>query len=178
MRKRIIIISLIMILIEGLLIFTHKPKKEYKVINKTQPISMEVKIEKRKLKMVKSVKTSAQKSKKTLHKSQSDGTYKLTHYGYDCCKSGKTATGWDARNIWYNDSEYGSVRIVAMCSKIPMYSIVRIYNYKITGGNETAIVLDRGVGCSTIDLLVENERTSSKYGIQKNVKVEVLRSGK
>ena len=170
MNKRIIIISIIMILVEGLLIFTHKPKKEYKVINKTQPIVMEVKIEKPKPKVVKKVTPK-------VNNTQSNGTYKLTHYGYDCCKSGKTATGWDARNIWYNDSEYGSVRIVAMCSKIPMYSIVKINNYKL-GGDIIAIVLDRGVNCSTIDLLTESEAKSSQLGIQNGVKVDILRNGK
>lgn len=105
--------------------------------------------------------------------------YKLTHYGWDCkgC-GGKTATGYNIRKtIWYNDKQYGKVRIVAMCKKMPLYSIIKIKNYK-RGGDITAIVLDRGVGCSTIDLAVKNERTSSKYGIQKNVKIEVLRRGK
>lgn len=105
--------------------------------------------------------------------------YKLTHYGWDCkgCR-GKTATGYNIRKtIWYNDKQYGKVRIVAMCKKMPLYSIIKIKNYK-RGGDITAIVLDRGVGCSTIDLAVKNERTSSKYGIQKNVKIEILRKGR
>ncbi len=105
--------------------------------------------------------------------------YKLTHYGWDCkgC-GGKTATGYNIRKtIWYKDKQYGKVRIVAMCSKMPLYSIIKIKNYK-RGGDITAIVLDRGVGCSTIDLAVKNERTSYKYGIQKNVKIEILRKGR
>lgn len=120
-----------------------------------------------------------EKPKKEVQKTstKSNETYKLTHYGYDCCKSGLTATGWDARNIYYNDEEYGEVRIVATSKAIPLYSIIKIYNYKL-GGDITAIVLDRGVGNGVIDLLVENEAKSSQLGIQKGVKVEILRSGK
>lgn len=108
---------------------------------------------------------------------QSSGGYKLTHYGYDCCKTGKTATGYDiSKTIYYNDATYGNVRIVAMCSKYPFYSIIKIKNYK-SSGDILAIVLDRGVGCGTIDLAVENEKTASKYGIQRNVQIEILRRG-
>jgi hypothetical protein len=109
---------------------------------------------------------------------QSSGGYKLTHYGYDCCKTGKTATGYDiSKTIYYNDATYGNVRIVAMCSKMPLYSIIKIKNYKI-GGDTLAIVLDRGVGCSIIDLAVKNEKQASQYGIQNNVQIEILRKGK
>lgn len=174
-----------MIILEGVIIFQKEPKKEVKVINDTKPITISIEVEKRPVIVKKAVKktTNAQNNQNTGQKqvskqvSASQGTYKLTHYGYDCCKSGKTATGWDARNIYYNDNEYGEIRIVAMCSKIPLYSIVKINNYKL-GGDITAIVLDRGVGCSTIDLLTENEAKSSQLGIQKNVNVEILRRGK
>lgn len=114
-----------------------------------------------------------------LKKSKLPSKYKLTHYGWDCkgCR-GKTATGYNIKKtIYYKDKQYGKVRIVAMCSKMPLYSIIKIKNYK-RGGDITAIVLDRGVGCSTIDLAVKNEKTSYKYGIQKNVKIEILRRGR
>ena len=64
-----------------------------------------------------------------------------------------------------------------MCSKYPLYSIIKIKDYKL-GGDTLAIVLDRGVGCNTIDLAVKNEKTASKYGIQNNVKIEILRKGR
>lgn len=106
------------------------------------------------------------------------GTYKITHYGWDCCKSGVTATGYNVKNtIYYNDSQYGKVRIVAMSKAMPLYSIIKIKNYKF-GGDIIAIVIDRGVGNGVIDLLVENEKTASKYGIQKGVSIEILRKGK
>lgn len=104
--------------------------------------------------------------------------YKLTHYGWDCkgCR-GKTATGYNIKKTYYyNDKKYGKVRIVAMCSKMKLGSVIRIKNYK-RGGDIIAIVLDRGVDCGIIDLAVKNEKTSKKYGIQKNVKIDILRKG-
>lgn len=162
-----------MIILEGVIIFQKEPKKEVKVINDTKPITISIEVEKRPVIVKKTVK----KTNNAQNNQNIGQNYKLTHYGYDCCKSGKTATGWDARNIYYNDETYGQIRIVAMCSKIPLYSIVKINNYKL-GGDITAIVLDRGVGCSTIDLLTENEAKSSQLGIQRNVNVEILRRGK
>ncbi len=106
-----------------------------------------------------------------------EGTYKLTHYGWDCkgC-GGNTASGYNVRNtIYYNDATYGKLRIVAM-KDLPLYSVIKIKNYD--GRDIFAIVLDRGVGSSVIDLLVENEKKASQLGIRKNIEIEVLRSGK
>lgn len=106
-----------------------------------------------------------------------EGTYKLTHYGYDCkgC-GGSTASGYNVRNtIYYNDPTYGKLRIVAM-KNLPLYSVIKIKNYD--GIDIIAIVLDRGVGSGVIDLLVQNESTASKLGIRKNIEIELLRSGR
>lgn len=128
-------------------------------------------------KVVKTTKKAITKNTIT-HKETQNG-YKLTHYGYDCSAcSGITAKGYDiSKTQYYNDSTYGKVRIVAMCSKYPFYTIIKIKNYKM-GGDITAIVLDRGVGCSTIDLAVKNEKQAAQFGIQKNVQIEILRKGK
>lgn len=102
----------------------------------------------------------------------------ITHYGPNCkgC-SGITASGYNVKNtIYYNDKEYGKVRIVATSRNIPLYTIIRISNYK--KGSITAIVLDRGVSGNKIDVLVESEKAATKLGIQKNAKVEILRWGK
>lgn len=128
-------------------------------------------------KVVKTTKKAITKKIVKTNNNNSSG-YRLTHYGYDCCKTGRTATGYDiSKTIYYNDVTYGKVRIVAMCSKYPKYSIIKIKNYKL-GGDTLAIVLDRGVGCGTIDLAVKNEKTASKYGIQNNVQIEILRKGR
>ena len=112
-------------------------------------------------------------------KTQNKGTYKLTHYGADCKKcSGITASGYDVRNtMYYNDKEYGNIRIVATSKSIPLYSIIKIKNYKL-GGDIIAIVLDRGVGNGVIDLLANSENEARQLGIQKGVEIEILRNGK
>lgn len=103
----------------------------------------------------------------------------MTHYGYDCkgC-SGKTASGYNVKNtIYYRDSTYGKVRIVAAPKNIALYSILQI---KTSNNTYYAIVLDRGsaIKGNKIDLLVENEKQANKLGIIKNVEIEILRSGK
>lgn len=126
--------------------------------------------------------TTTKKTTKTVKRKTTpikSGTYKITHYGYDCkgC-SGTTASGFNVRNtIYYNDPTYGKLRIVAMSSSIPLYSVIKIKNYKL-GGDIYAIVLDRGVGSGVIDLLVESEKKASQLGIQKGVGIEILRTGK
>lgn len=117
-------------------------------------------------------------SKKVTNSQVKSGKYKLTHYGPNCkgC-SGITASGYNVKNtIWYNDKEYGQVRVVATSSQFKMYSIIKIKDYKL-GGDITAIVLDRGVGSGVIDLLVASEKAATQLGIQK-VEIEVLRKGK
>lgn len=128
--------------------------------------------------------TTKKTTKKVVKKKQVSGqvsnSFKgfVTHYGPDCrgC-SGITASGYNVRNtIYYNDKEYGQVRIVATSRKLPLYSIIRINDYK--DGNFVAIVLDRGVSGNTIDILVESEKKANKLGIQKNVSVDILRKGR
>lgn len=108
-----------------------------------------------------------------------NGIYKITHYGADCKKcSGFTASGFDARHsIYYYDTQFGKVRIVAMSKSMPLYSVIKIKNYKL-GGDIIAIVLDRGVGNGVIDLLANSENEARQLGIQKGVEIEILRKGK
>lgn len=120
-------------------------------------------------------KTNYTKKAKSGSNGLKNGKYKITHYGSDCkgC-SGTTASGYNVKHtIYYNDTEYGFVRIVAM-KNIPLYSIIKI-NYK--GSELIAIVLDRGVGTGVIDLLVENEKQANKLGITYS-DIQILRSGK
>lgn len=105
----------------------------------------------------------------------------LTGYGPDCSGcSGNTASGYYVGNtITYNDSTYGTVRIVAADKSIPFYSIVRISN--VPGMDTiTAIVLDTGgavgFGKATLfDLLFASE--SGAMNKVYNVKFEILRWG-
>lgn len=124
-------------------------------------------------------------------------TGSLTGYGPDCygC-GGRTSTGYDLReNIYYDDAEYGTIRIVAADKYFPFYSIIRISNVP---GMEPfiAIVLDRGgdVGWyrnsvsgeimfdsqkgTLFDLAFTTEKDPNILGKTNNVKFEVLRSGR
>lgn len=104
----------------------------------------------------------------------------ITHYGPDCkgC-SGVTAAGYDVRNTtYYDDPEYGTVRVVALDKTYPLYTIIRVNDYK--NGPITAIVLDRGgaIKGNKLDLLVESEAVAYSLGIQTEAHVEILRWGK
>ena len=109
-------------------------------------------------------------------------TGNITAYGPDCkgC-SGITASGYNVRNdnIYYNDKEYGKIRIVAMDKKIPFGTIIRIK--EISKEPIVAIVLDRGsaIGFSKkvyIDLLYESEKETLTFG-KKKATFEILRYG-
>lgn len=106
----------------------------------------------------------------------------MTGYGPDCV--GCTGKVYcpprnDVRNgnIYFNDNEYGKVRIVAADHSIPCGTMV-----KVTGGNisgtMTAIVLDRGgvIKGTLMDLLMASETDSIAVGRQ-NVTYEVVRWG-
>lgn len=107
----------------------------------------------------------------------------ISHYGHDCygCTSGYTASGYyvgDGR-IYYQDSEFGNVRVVAADNKYPMGTIIRLEYHD---SNIIAIVLDRGGGIGDgkrfqIDLLESSEQVANSQGIFSNSKLEVLRLG-
>jgi 3D (Asp-Asp-Asp) domain-containing protein len=106
----------------------------------------------------------------------------LTGYGPDCTGcSGKTASGYDVRNgnIYYEDAQYGKVRIIATDKKYQLGSIIRITVPNVYTETITAIVLDRGgaIRGSKVDLLFEHEGATGGLGRQKDVKFEVLRYG-
>lgn len=111
-------------------------------------------------------------------------TGSLSHYGHDCygCTSGRTASGYDISNgnIYYTDSTFGSVRIVAAGYEYPMGSILRLTNVESTP--IIAIVLDRGnaIGAGksfTLDLLTESNAKAYQLGTRYGVQIEMLRSG-
>ena len=95
----------------------------------------------------------------------------------------RTATGWDLRNsIYYQDSKYGSLRIVASDTSIKKYSVVRCTLSNGTVIN--AIVLDRGdknIGRGKkfeFDLAYKSATEALRNGVLKNVKFEILRDGR
>lgn len=111
-------------------------------------------------------------------------TGKMSGYGPDCygC-SGYLASGeyvGDGK-IYYDDSTYGNVRIVAADPKYKFGTIVRIKNSNLNG-DFLAIVLDRGgvIGFDKrclFDLLYSNEDVANIDGISEDVIFEILRYG-
>ena len=106
---------------------------------------------------------------------------KLVHYGPDCpeCGGHLGCNGQDARNgnIYYNDSEYGKLRIVAMSSNIPCGSIIRINVDAYDPDGMYAIVLDRGVSGNMVDLLKTSAKASSPVQTVNNVTFDIVRYG-
>lgn len=108
----------------------------------------------------------------------------LSHYGHDCygCTSNKTASGYDISNgnIYYTDSTFGSVRIVAAGYEYPLGTVLRLTN--VEENPIIAIVLDRGGAIGSgkkymLDLLTENNNQANQLGVKYNVQIEVLRLG-
>ena len=109
----------------------------------------------------------------------------LTGYGPDCpgciglvyCSPNPNVLNG---NIYYNDKEYGTLRILAADYSIPCGSIIHIENYKFVDGDEfTGIVLDRGsaiVGL-TMDLLYPSEADTVIIGRQRDIHFTIERWG-
>ena len=106
----------------------------------------------------------------------------MTGYGPDCvgctgrvsCPPRNDVTNG---NIYFNDNDYGTIRIVAADSQIPCGTIVNISGNRLSDPI-TAIVLDRGgaIKGTLMDLLMPSEKTSSPIGRQ-NVTYEIVRWG-
>lgn len=100
---------------------------------------------------------------------------KMSGYGPDC--SGFLAyEGIDVRNnIYFDDYEYGKVRIAAADRSIPFGSIIKV------NGDFLMIILDRGGGIGfdkrfQFDLLYESEAVANQNGVFEG-KFEILRYG-
>lgn len=107
----------------------------------------------------------------------------LSGYGPDCVGcSGFLASGLDVRsgNIYYSDSTYGSVRILAGDKSYPYGTIVRVKNSRLS--EFVGIVLDCGgaVGFGKshlFDLLYQTSSEALKNEVSYNTTFEILRYG-
>ena len=110
-------------------------------------------------------------------------TGQMTAYGPDCVGcSGIVACPprLDVRNnIYYEDNEYGKIRILAADRAIPCGSIIRINNLTFSSEPVIGIVLDRGgvIKGNIIDFLVGSEQSSDPIGRRKNILFEIIRWG-
>ena len=110
-------------------------------------------------------------------------TGSLAGYGPDCygCTSFRTASGKyiGDGNIYYEDKEFGKIRIVAGDKSYPYGTIVKLSNTGYYSKPIYAVVLDRGGGVGKgrkflFDLLFETEKDALKMGSRKNVTFEIL----
>ena len=105
----------------------------------------------------------------------------LTGYAADCalCSGLLGCNGQNVldRTISTVDSEYGEVRIVASSRNLPCGSIVQFDLPSVSQNKITAIVLDRGVIGTSLDLLVENEDYAFAYVGKKQITYDILRFG-
>ena len=102
----------------------------------------------------------------------------LTGYVADCPLCGGTlgCTGQNVltnRITTYEDKDYGTVDIMASSTSLKCGSIVQ---YNLDGKKRTAIVLDRGVTGTNLDLLVSSENEAYSIG-RRNITYDVLRFG-
>ncbi len=108
---------------------------------------------------------------------------KLTHYGPDCVGCGGTTAcrGQNVRNgnIYYNDKEYGKIRIVAADRSLPCGSIIKINIDKYDPDGMYAVVLDRGgiIKGAKIDLLKTSEKAKSPVRTINNASFDIIRLG-
>lgn len=110
-------------------------------------------------------------------------TGELTGYVGDCplC-SGYLAcpprTNVLKEGIYFNDSMYGRIRIVASSKNYPCGTILQFNVDKLSSDPIIAIVLDRGVGGNDIDLLTDSQDYAIKnIGRVRNQEFSVLREG-
>ena len=108
-------------------------------------------------------------------------TFTGTMSGYGSDIGDLTASEYNiSETIYYEDSTYGSLRILASDKCIPFGTVIEVSNSKI--GSFKAIVLDRGgnIGFDRLydfDLLFETSKEAINYGVSKNVTFEILRLG-
>jgi len=105
----------------------------------------------------------------------------MTGYSADCaaCSGRLACTGYNVYQngvVTYPDTTYGNVRIVASSSQFPCGSILAV-NSSLTAEPMLVIVLDRGVGGNTLDLLVATESEAIRNIGRKSISYSLVRSG-
>ena len=106
----------------------------------------------------------------------------LTGYGADCPLCGGHLACMPSLdvlhgNVSYDDETYGSVRIVASSQNLPCGSVVRFNVPSISEDPMVAIVLDRGVLGTALDLLVESNNDATISVGRKRISYDVIRKG-
>lgn len=108
-------------------------------------------------------------------------TFKGTMSGYGSDIGNYTASGhYIGDSIYYPDSTYGDIRILAGDKSIPFGTVIEVSNSN--AGSFIGIVLDTGrnIGFGKIydfDLLFETSKEALNYGVSRNVSFKILRVG-
>lgn len=108
-------------------------------------------------------------------------TFTGTMSGYGADIGNYTASGhYIGDSIYYLDSIYGNIRILAGDGDIPFGTVIEVSNSN--AGSFIGIVLDTGrnIGFGKIydfDLLFETSREALNYGVSRNVSFKILRVG-
>ena len=106
----------------------------------------------------------------------------LTGYGADCPLCGGHLACMPSLdvlhgNVTYSDSTYGTLRIVASSQNLPCGSVVRFDFPSISSDGVLAIVLDRGVVGTSLDLLVESNNAAYTQVGRRRITYDVVRKG-
>ena len=108
-------------------------------------------------------------------------TFKGTMSGYGSDIGNYTASGhYIGDSIYYPDSTYGDIRILAGDKSIPFGTVIEVSNSN--AGSFIGIVLDTGrnIGFDRLydfDVLFETSREALNYGVSRNVSFKILRVG-
>lgn len=121
--------------------------------------------------------------KLALYQPESSFVGSLTGYAGDCplCSgvvACKPRINVLEKGIFFDDKEYGTIRMVASSKRYPCGTILRFNAKNVSSEPIIAVVMDRGVGGNNIDLLMNTEdEARKKVGRIKNLEFEILRLG-
>lgn len=107
----------------------------------------------------------------------------LTGYAADCPLCNGTLACKRSYEVYrngvvtYDDATYGNVRIVASSKQLACGSVVRFNASSLSSEPIYAIVLDRGVIGSSLDLLMPTEDAARREVGRKKITYEVVRNG-
>ena len=108
-------------------------------------------------------------------------TFTGTMSGYGADIGNYTASGhYIGDSIYYSDSTYGNIRILAGDGDIPFGTVIEVSNSN--AGSFIGIVLDTGrnIGFGKVydfDLLFKTSKEAINYGVSRNVTFKILRVG-
>ncbi len=121
--------------------------------------------------------------KLALYQPESSFRGSLTGYAGDCplCSgvvACKPRINVLEKGIFFDDKEYGTIRMVASSKRYPCGTILRFNAKNVSSEPIIAVVMDRGVGGNNIDLLMNTEdEARKKVGRIRNLEFEILRLG-